>query len=112
MQYADLKEANDRYEEQLLQTPEAYTLSFGKHKNKRLDEVPEDYIWSVIRPSFSDNPWVSRSSCHVHVHIYRCCSTKAWWKHIVVTWTRYTKTNHQAQLTSGLGSSVGGTHSA
>ncbi|KAG1900642.1 uncharacterized protein F5891DRAFT_302267 [Suillus fuscotomentosus] len=55
--YADLKEANDRYEEQLLQTPEAYTLSFGKHQNKRLDEVPEDYIWSVIRPSFSNNPW-------------------------------------------------------
>ncbi|KAG2362297.1 hypothetical protein BDR07DRAFT_1460974 [Suillus spraguei] len=56
--YTDLKEANDRYEEQLLlQTPEAYTLSFGKHKNKRLDEVPEDYIWSVIRPSFSDNIW-------------------------------------------------------
>ncbi|KAG1890261.1 hypothetical protein F4604DRAFT_1914808 [Suillus subluteus] len=55
--YADFKEANDRYEEQLLQTPEAYTLSFGKHKNKRLDEVPEDYIWSVIRPSFSNNTW-------------------------------------------------------
>ncbi|KAG1869858.1 hypothetical protein C8R48DRAFT_771237 [Suillus tomentosus] len=55
--YADLKEANDRYEEQLLQAPEAYTLSFGKHKNKRLDEVPEDYIWFVIRPPFSNNPW-------------------------------------------------------
>ncbi|KAG1788836.1 uncharacterized protein HD556DRAFT_1447488 [Suillus plorans] len=55
--YADLKEANDRYEEKLLQTPEAYTFSFGKHENKRLDEVPEDYIWSVIRPSFSNNPW-------------------------------------------------------
>lgn len=55
--YTDFKEANDRYEEQLLQTPEAYTLSFGKHKNKRLDEVPEDYIWSVIRPSFSNYNW-------------------------------------------------------
>ncbi|KAG2129819.1 uncharacterized protein EDB93DRAFT_1181547 [Suillus bovinus] len=55
--YADFKEANDRYEERLLQTPEAYTLSFGKHKNKRLDEVPEDYIWSVIRPSFCNNTW-------------------------------------------------------
>ncbi|KAG1777709.1 hypothetical protein EV702DRAFT_1196920 [Suillus placidus] len=55
--YADFKEANDRYEEQLLQTPEAYTLSFGKHENKRLDEVPEDYIWSVIRPSFSNHTW-------------------------------------------------------
>ncbi|KAG2111242.1 uncharacterized protein F5147DRAFT_686882 [Suillus discolor] len=55
--YAELKEANDRYEKQLLQTPEAYTFSFGKHKNERLDEVPEDYIWSVIRPSFSNNAW-------------------------------------------------------
>ncbi|KAG1766982.1 hypothetical protein EDD22DRAFT_1008937 [Suillus occidentalis] len=56
--HADFKEANDRYEEQLLlQTPGAYTLSFGKHKNERLDEVPEDYIWSVIHPEFSDNIW-------------------------------------------------------
>lgn len=56
--YTDFKEANDRYEEQLLlQNPEAYTLSFGKHKNKRLDEVPEDYIWSVIHPSFSNFTW-------------------------------------------------------
>lgn len=56
--YAEFKEANDRYEEQLLlQTPGAYTLSFGKHKNERLDEVPEDYIWSVIHPEFSNNIW-------------------------------------------------------
>jgi hypothetical protein len=70
LQYADFKEANDRYEEQLLlQNPGAYTLSFGKHKNERLDEVPEDYIWAVIHPNYSNSIWVSQISCHVHAYI-------------------------------------------
>ncbi|KAG1823735.1 uncharacterized protein BJ212DRAFT_1574335 [Suillus subaureus] len=48
--------ANKRYEELLLQTPEAYPFPFGEHKDKRLD-VPEDTIWWGIHPSRSGNDW-------------------------------------------------------
>ncbi|KAG1861272.1 hypothetical protein F4604DRAFT_1788245 [Suillus subluteus] len=49
--------ANKRYEELLLQTPEAYPFPFGKHEDKRLDEVPEDLIWWSIDPLRSGNVW-------------------------------------------------------
>jgi hypothetical protein len=49
--------ANQRYEELLLQTPEAYPFPFGKHEDKRLDEVPEDLIWWSVDPLRSDMVW-------------------------------------------------------
>ncbi|KAG1775525.1 hypothetical protein EV702DRAFT_1117162 [Suillus placidus] len=49
--------ANKRYEEFLLQTPEAYPFPFGEHEDERLDEVPEDLIWWSIHPSRSGNAW-------------------------------------------------------
>ncbi|KAG2337709.1 hypothetical protein BDR05DRAFT_1046447 [Suillus weaverae] len=49
--------ANKRYEELLLQTPEAYPFPFGEHEDERLDEVPEDLIWWSIHPSRSGNAW-------------------------------------------------------
>ncbi|KAG1731553.1 hypothetical protein EDB19DRAFT_1737355 [Suillus lakei] len=55
--YAAYIQANKRYEELLLQTPEAYPFPFGEHEDKRLDEVPEDLIWWSIHPLRSSNAW-------------------------------------------------------
>ncbi|KAG2142193.1 hypothetical protein BD769DRAFT_1426130 [Suillus cothurnatus] len=49
--------AHRRYEELLLQTPEAYPFPFGEHEGKRLDEVPDHLIWQGIHPSRSGNTW-------------------------------------------------------
>lgn len=55
--YAAYIKANKRYEELLLQTPEAYPFPFGKHEHERLDKVPEDLIWWSIHPLRSSNLW-------------------------------------------------------
>ncbi|KAG0693384.1 hypothetical protein DFH29DRAFT_964307 [Suillus ampliporus] len=57
--YAAYIKANKRYEELLLQTPEAYPFPFGEHdsEGKRLDGVSEDLIWWGVHPSRSHNAW-------------------------------------------------------
>ncbi|OJA21643.1 hypothetical protein AZE42_07900 [Rhizopogon vesiculosus] len=57
--YTAFVEANKRYEELLLETPEAYPFPIGEHAGKRLDsnEISEDLIWWAIHPSRSDNAW-------------------------------------------------------
>ncbi|KAG1722339.1 hypothetical protein EDD22DRAFT_962263 [Suillus occidentalis] len=55
--YPAYMKANNRYEELLLQTPEAYPLPFGEHEGKRLDEVSEDLIWWGIHPLRSGTAW-------------------------------------------------------
>ncbi|KAG1722341.1 hypothetical protein EDD22DRAFT_504028 [Suillus occidentalis] len=55
--YPAYMKANERYEELLLQTPEAYPFPFGEHEDKRLDEVPEGLIWWSVHPSRSCRVW-------------------------------------------------------
>lgn len=55
--YPAYLKANQRYEELLLQTPEAYPFPFGEHEDKRLDEVPEDLIWWSVHPLRSGRVW-------------------------------------------------------
>jgi hypothetical protein len=59
MQYAACVAANERYEELLLETPEAYPFPRGEGEGKRLDEVQEDLLWWTIHPSNSSKHWVS-----------------------------------------------------
>ncbi|KAJ8591675.1 hypothetical protein M405DRAFT_96662 [Rhizopogon salebrosus TDB-379] len=55
--YAACVAANERYEEFLLETPEAYPFPRGEGEGKRLDEVREDLLWWTIHPSNSSEHW-------------------------------------------------------
>ncbi|KAH7908887.1 hypothetical protein BJ138DRAFT_303614 [Hygrophoropsis aurantiaca] len=57
--YADLAEANNRYEEHLCNIcqPHEWILPFSKYMGKTIAEVPEDYRWRMANPQHSNDTW-------------------------------------------------------
>ncbi|KAH7882532.1 hypothetical protein F5I97DRAFT_1982744 [Phlebopus sp. FC_14] len=63
--YEDFLEADDRYETFLSErrAPGDYIVTFGKHKGKKLRELPVSYRYWAILPDHSSSGWVSSHFC-------------------------------------------------